>query len=149
MTNNLIIKEKSNIAKDYETITKDNLYLIKLMTILKKYQENMNQLEEKKLLFNWIIFPDRQIEMKKEGKIQTWLNSIKFSNILALILEEIHWNIDFVLENRKETFKYIYSDLHMTEIRFNKELKKLQKLLIESGKVKICENGMIIIMNNM
>lgn len=148
MINNGITAEKIVTTKNNKIITKEEkIYLMELMTILKNYQENISHLKEKNLLFDWRTFLYRNVKMKEEGKIQEWLYSINFDNILALILEEIQWNIDFILEDRIGTFKYIYSDLHIKESRFYKELERIQKLLIESNKVKLCNNGMIIINN--
>ena len=135
---------------EFEKILKNKKNNIEYITEeLGKYQKKMQEEKGswKKLIFNWSNSNEEYVETIEETRIHEWLQGIKFKKISALILEEFNWNIDYILRNREEMLKEIQTKMEITKENFFEELEGIKKTLIVKNRVKICQDGRIIIMN--
>ena len=136
--------------QDYSLIQNNNLINQKeITTMLADHQQEEHQInsEWKKFIFDWEAITDEKIELTKDTRIFRWLYPIKFNVDLAIIIEAIQSNISLVLASRTQGLELIYSTLKIDKEDFYRKIEEIQNLLIDFGKVKVCSNGTIILMN--
>lgn len=109
------------------------------------YNSNHNLI---KLNFEWETATLELAEMKQETKLYNWLYPIEFSSKLAFIIEIIQNNMNYILLNREKTLELICVELEIPQDCFYNSIEEIQDLFIKFGKVKICKDGKIIIMND-
>lgn len=100
-----------------------------------------------KFIFEWESVTNESIEITKNTPISMWLCPIKFNIDLAIIIEAIQRKISSILVNRNEEFERIYLSLNIEKENFYTKIEQIQNLLIQFGKVKVCSNGTVILMN--
>jgi len=112
------------------------------------------QLEEQKkngnlnnFIFDWNSLTNEKTEIAKDTRIFRWLYPIKFNIDLAIIIEAMQKNIQIILESRVKGLELIYSTLNIDKEKFYEKIEQIQNLLIDFGKVKVCSNGSVILVN--
>lgn len=128
------------------TIKPNELMSIELFRIIQKWQNQISNRNCKRSIFTWENNSKSFVKLNSQCKLYMWLSPIKFSDILAIVLEILHDNINYILEDRETTIELICSQLKVDKIDFYKVIDDIQNILIEFGKVKQCKNGKVVIM---
>ena len=118
---------------------------LELKTKDKIIKEQCN--EEYNFKFTWDKIINEHNETKEWMRIYEWLYPIKFCTEHALILNRIQNNIFYVMEQRKKAFRVIALEINMNIEEIHENIEEIQNLLIHYNKVKVCENGEVLIMN--
>lgn len=113
----------------------------------KQIEERRKNKDWNKFIFEWESITNENIEITKNTPIAMWLCPIKFNIDLAIIIEAIQRKISLILVNRNEEFERIYLSLNIEKENFYTKIEQIQNLLIQFGKVKVCSNGTVILMN--
>lgn len=121
----------------------------KIIEILAQKQTEERKINKNwnKFIFEWESVTNENIEITKNTPIAMWLCPIKFNIDLAIIIEAIQRKISLILVNRNEEFERIYLSLNIEKENFYTKIEQIQNLLIQFGKVKVCSNGTVILMN--
>jgi len=140
-------QENFNIEKKTEEKTITNKH--EIVTMLANYQNKERKINSQweKFIFEWENIANEKTEIAKGTRIFRWLYPIKFNLDLAIIIEAIQRNISLVLESRAQGLELIYSTLKIDKESFYAKIEEIQNLLIDFGKVKVCNNGTVILMN--
>lgn len=117
------------------------------MLAQKQTEERRKNKDWNKFIFEWESITNENIEITKNTPIAMWLCPIKFNIDLAIIIEAIQRKISLILVNRNEEFERIYLSLNIEKENFYTKIEQIQNLLIQFGKVKVCSNGTVILMN--
>lgn len=117
------------------------------MLAQKQTEERRKNKDWNKFIFEWESITNENIEITKNTPIAMWLCPIKFNIDLAIIIEAIQRKISLILVNRNEEFERIYLSLSIEKENFYTKIEQIQNLLIQFGKVKVCSNGTVILMN--
>lgn len=127
-------------------IKQNELMSIELFRIIQKWENQISNCNSKKSIFIWENTSRKFVKLNSQCKLHMWLSPIKFSDILAIVLEILHNNINYILQDRETTFESICLQLKIDKNDFYKVIDDIQNLLIEFGKVKLCKNGKVVIM---
>ena len=112
-----------------------------------QHEERKINSEWKKFIFDWESLTNEKTEITKDTRIFRWLYPIKFNVDLAIIIQAIQRNIGIILASRAKGLELIYSTLKIDKENFYNKIEEIQNLLIDFGKVKVCSNGTVILMN--
>ncbi len=121
--------------------------LIKTLFELTKEEEIVHN-PYLKFNFDWKNASNGFVYLRPESNIYHWLNPVIFSIKLGFIIEIMKNNMDYILKDREKAFSLICSKLQITQSSFYSSIYELQDMLISSGKVKVCKNGKVILMND-
>ena len=143
--NNLLIKEKVESEKINAVISTDQI-----VNMLANYQHEERIINPpcKKFLFEWEFLQGESLELSESSVLYNWLYPIKFSIDLAILIEAIHKNINYILINRTKGLEMIYCTLNINKESFYTKIEEIKSILIKSGKVKVCSDGTVILMND-
>ena len=138
---NFLIEEKNT-----DEITANRNEII---SILAEHQQEERKKSGKckEFIFEWENIEDEKTEIARDTNVFSWLYPIKFNLDLAIIIEAIQRNVAFILESRAQGLESIYSTLKIDKESFYAKIEEIQNLLIDFGKVKVCSNGTVILMN--
>lgn len=120
-----------------------------ITSMLAKHQLEERKINSdwKKFIFEWESLTNEKLEITKDTRIFRWLYPIKFNVDLAIIIEAIQRNMALILASRVKGLELIYSTLNIDKENFYGKIEEIQNLLIDFGKVKVCSNGTVILMN--
>jgi len=145
------MKEDNELTEHSGVDTKEEVIAnqSKITSMLASYQfekqkKNSNWND---FIFNWNSLTNEKTEIIKDTRIFRWLYPIKFNIDLAIIIEAIQRNIQIILESRAKGLELIYSTLNIDKEKFYEKIEEIQNLLIDFGKVKVCSNGTVILVN--
>ena len=141
---NFGIQERVENTKE-EAITNQN----EIVSMLAEHQFEERKINSdwKKFIFEWQSSKNENLEITKDTRISRWLYPIKFNIDLAIIMEAIQRNMALILASRTKGMELIYSTLNIDKEKFYRKIEDIQNLLIDFGKVKVCGNGTVILMN--
>lgn len=131
-------------------ITLEEVNLGELIQILGEYQRQLYESNNCwiKFHFNWENATTEYVKLKHGTEWFKWLYPIKFTSTLAFILEIMQNNINYILLDREKVFEIICAKLKINLDDFYSGIAAIQELLIEFGKVKVCKDGKVVIMND-
>lgn len=141
---NLLIQKKILNTEEKNLINQNE---IASMLAEHQHEERKINSDWKKFIFDWESLTNEKTEITKDTRIFRWLYPIKFNVDLAIIIEAIQRNISLVLASRAQGLELIYSTLNIEKESFYGKIEEIQNLLIDFGKVKVCSNGTVILMN--
>lgn len=120
-----------------------------ILKTLKEYQKIQKTTENitKKFIFDWETATNEYVEITEESRISSWLQPIKFNILLAIIIEAMQSNIENIIDNRNKTLPIIQKSLKLKKEKFYESIDNIQKILISFGKVKVCKDGRVVIIN--
>lgn len=135
-------------GKNFKRITPklNKINVINLYKIMQTLKDAELDFTSKKFIFEWENATTKFVKINDESRLYMWLFPIPFSSLLAIILEIFQNNINYMTNDREKIFESICILLKIEKNYFYKLIEKIQRLLIDFGKVKICENGKVVIM---
>ena len=129
--NNLLIEEVES-EKVNSIISTDQI-----VNVLANYQHEERIINPycKKFLFEWEFLQGESLGLSESSVLYSWLYPIKFNIDLAIIIEAIYKNINYILINRTKGLEMIYCALNINKASFYTKIEEIKSILIKSGKV--------------
>lgn len=131
-----------------DEITEEKI-IQEILRTLKEYQRMQDTTEKttRKFIFDWNTVTNEYVDITGDNRICNWLRPIKFNILLAIIIEAMQSNIDDIIDNRNKILQIIQKSLKLKQEKFYESIETIQKILINFGKVKVCKDGRVIIIN--